>query len=270
MSVHADTRHLTTHELFRMRAAGEAIAMLTCYDATFARLMEDSGVDVLLVGDSLGMVLQGHDSTLPVSLDEIAYHVGCVARGCRRPMVVADMPFGTFQISPKESFRNAARLMAAGSQMVKIEGGSEMAETVQFLTTRGIPVCGHIGLLPQSVHQLGGYRVQGKDDSSAAKLKADALAMQSAGASIVLIEAVPAALAAEITASLRVPTIGIGAGKGTSGQVLVMHDMLDLTIGRKPRFVRNFMAGAGSVTEALQAYVRAVKDGSFPAAEHCY
>ena len=270
MSVHSETRRLTTHELFKMRAAGERIAMLTCYDATFARLMEASGVDVLLVGDSLGMVLQGHDSTLPVSLDEIAYHVGCVARGCRRPMVVADMPFGSFQVSPAESFRNAARLMAAGSQMVKVEGGTEMAETVQFMTTRGVPVCGHIGLLPQSVHQLGGYRVQGKDQASAAKLRADALAMQQAGASIVLMEAVPAALAAEITDLLHVPTIGIGAGKATSGQVLVMHDMLDLTAGKKPRFVRNFMAGAPSVQAAIEAYVRAVKDGSFPAAEHCY
>lgn len=270
MSVHNETRRLTTHDLFKMRAAGDRIAMLTCYDATFARLMEDAGVDMLLIGDSLGMVLQGHDSTLPVSLDEIAYHVACVARGCRRPMIVADMPFGTFQVSPKESFRNAARLMAAGSQMVKIEGGTEMAETVEFLTTRGIPVCGHIGLLPQSVHQLGGYRVQGKDEASAAKLRADALAMQQAGASVVLIEAVPSVLAGEVSASLRVPTIGIGAGNGTSGQVLVMHDMLDLTSGRKPRFVRNFMAGASSVAAAVEAYVQAVKDGSFPAAEHCY
>jgi 3-methyl-2-oxobutanoate hydroxymethyltransferase len=270
MSVHNETRRLTTHDLFRMRANNERIAMLTGYDATFAALLEAAGVDVVLIGDSLGMVLQGHDSTLPVSLDELAYHVACVARGCKRPLILADMPFATFQISPKEAFRNAARLMASGAQMVKIEGGAEMAETVAFLTTRGIPVCGHIGLTPQAVNQLGGYRVQGKDDASAARLKADALAMQDAGASIVLMEAMPAALAGAITASLHVPTIGIGAGAQTTGQVLVLHDMLDLTAGKKPRFVRNFMAGAPSVAAAVEAYVRAVKDGSFPAAEHCY
>ena len=270
MSVHADTRRLTTHDLFKMRASQDRIAVLTCYDATFAGLLERSGIDVILVGDSLGMVLQGHDSTLPVSLDDVAYHVSCVARGCRRPLILADMPFGSFQVSPAESFRNAARLMAAGSQMVKIEGGEAMAPTVSFLTSRGIPVCGHIGLTPQSVNQLGGYRVQGKDAASAARLRADAVAMQEAGASAVLMEAIPSPLAAEITALLAVPTIGIGAGKETTGQVLVLHDMLDLTAGRKPRFVRNFMAGADSVENAVAAYVRAVKDGSFPAAEHCY
>jgi 3-methyl-2-oxobutanoate hydroxymethyltransferase len=266
----AQTRRLTTHDLFRMRREGERIAMLTAYDATFAALLEAAGVDTILVGDSLGMVLQGHDSTLPVSLDDMAYHVACVVRGCRRPLIVADMPFGTFQVSAKESFRAAARLMAAGAQMVKIEGGNEMVETVNFLTTRGIPVCAHIGLTPQSVHQLGGYRVQGKDEASAARLRADASALEAAGASLVLMEAVPAALAADITAALHVPTIGIGAGHETSGQVLVLHDMLDLTAGRKPRFVRNFMAGAGSVQDAVAAYVAAVRDGSFPAPEHTY
>ena len=266
----AQARRLTTHDLFRMRREGQRIAMLTAYDASFAALLEAAEVDTILVGDSLGMVLQGHDSTLPVSLDDMAYHVACVTRGCRRPLIIADMPFGTFQVSAKESFRAAARLMAAGAQMVKIEGGNEMVETVNFLTTRGIPVCAHIGLTPQSVHQLGGYRVQGKDESSAARLAADACALEAAGASIVLIEAVPAPLATAITAALRVPTIGIGAGSGTSGQVLVLHDMLDVTAGKKPRFVRNFMAGAASVQDAVAAYVAAVRDGSFPAAEHTY
>jgi 3-methyl-2-oxobutanoate hydroxymethyltransferase len=270
MSVHADVRRLTTFDLFKLQRGGEKLAMLTCYDATFAGLCEQSGVDLLLVGDSLGMVLQGHDSTLPVSLDDMVYHTAAVARGSRRPLIVTDMPFGTSQVSPAETFKNAATLLAAGAQMVKIEGGAEMVETVRFCTSRGVPVCAHIGLTPQSVHQLGGYRVQGKDEAAAARLKADALALEAAGASLVLMEAVPAALAASITASLKVPTIGIGAGNATSGQVLVLHDMLDLTIGKKPRFVRNFMAGAASVGAAIAAYVQAVKDGSFPAAEHTY
>jgi 3-methyl-2-oxobutanoate hydroxymethyltransferase len=216
------------------------------------------------------MVLQGHDSTLPVTLDDMVYHTAAVARGARRALVVADMPFGTSQISPEDTFRNAARLMAAGAHMVKIEGGAEMTETVRFCTSRGIPVCAHIGLTPQSVHQLGGYRVQGKDGAAARQLEADAIALESAGASLVLIEAVPSAVADAISAALRVPTIGIGAGNGTGGQVLVVHDMLDLTLGKKPRFVRNFMEGSGSVRSAIACYVAAVKDGSFPAPEHCY
>jgi len=271
MSAHPDQiRRITTLELFRMRERGEKIAMLTSYDATFAALSDAAGVDILLIGDSLGMVLQGHDSTLPVTMDDMVYHTAAVARGSRRALVVADMPFGASQISPEETFRNAARLMAAGAQMVKIEGGAEMVETVRFCTSRGVPVCAHIGLTPQSVHQLGGYRVQGKDEASAQKLVADAKALEAAGAAIVLLEAVPSPVANAVTAALRVPTIGIGAGNGTSGQVLVVHDMLDLTLGKKPRFVRNFMAGAPSVREAIAAYVAAVKDSSFPGPEHCY
>lgn len=270
MSSQSDTARLSIRDLFRMRTTNEKIAVLTCYDATFAALCDTQGVDILLVGDSLGMVLQGHDSTLPVSLDHMIYHTAAVARGARRAMVMTDMPFGSSQISPAETFRNAAQLLAAGAQMVKIEGGAEMAETVAFCTTRGIPVCAHIGLTPQSVHQLGGYRVQGKDDASASRLKADALALQKAGASLVLLEAIPAALANEITALLDVPTIGIGAGNGTSGQVLVLHDMLNLTSGKKPRFVRNFMAESRSVGDAIACYVKTVKDESFPAAEHTY
>ncbi|QRJ63570.1 3-methyl-2-oxobutanoate hydroxymethyltransferase [Azospira restricta] len=264
------TRRMTHVDLTKMKAAGDKIAVLTCYDASFASLCDAAGVDALLIGDSLGMVLQGHDSTLPVTVADIAYHTAAVARGSRRPLIIADMPFGSFQESPQQAFRNAAALMAAGAQMVKIEGGAEMAETTHFLTSRGVPVCAHVGLTPQSVHQLGGYRVQGKDDAGATRLKADALAQQSAGATLIVLEAIPEALAADVTAQLAIPTIGIGASKECSGQVLVLHDMLDIAPGRKARFVKNFMAGQPSVAAAIAAYVAAVKDGSFPAAEHCY
>ncbi|MBS1198495.1 MAG: 3-methyl-2-oxobutanoate hydroxymethyltransferase [Proteobacteria bacterium] len=270
MSSHAETRRLTQLDLAKLAAGGEKIVMLTCYDASFAALSEAAGVDTLLIGDSLGMVVQGQDSTLPVTLQEIAYHTTCVKRGCQRPLIIADMPFGSFQESPQLAFRNAVTLMAAGAQMVKLEGGVEMAETTHFLTSRGIPVCGHIGLTPQSVHQFGGYRVQGKGESGAAKLKADALAQQQAGASLIVLEAIPETLAAETTALLTTPTIGIGASKACSGQVLVVQDMLDISPGRKARFVRNFMAGQPSIGAAIAAYVKAVKDGSFPAPEHCY
>ncbi|HPT48710.1 MAG TPA: 3-methyl-2-oxobutanoate hydroxymethyltransferase [Accumulibacter sp.] len=270
MSTHVATRRLTHVDLAKLRANGEKIAVLTCYDASFAQLCDDSGVDALLIGDSLGMVLQGHDSTLPVKLADIAYHTACVARGCRRPLIVADMPFGSFQESPQRALRNAVTLMAAGAQMVKLEGGVEMAETTRFLCSRGIPVCAHVGLTPQSVHQLGGYRVQGRDDSGAARLIADALSQQEAGASLIVLEAIPRQLAAETTARLTIPTIGIGASSDCSGQVLVLHDMLDISAGRKARFVRNFMAGQPSIAAAIAAYVAAVKDAGFPAAEHCY
>jgi len=270
MSVHSATRRLTQLDLAKMRTAGEKIAVLTCYDASFAHLCDAAGVEVLLIGDSLGMVLQGHDSTLPVTLANVAYHTSAVARGCKRPLIIADMPFGSFQESPQQAFRNAVLLMAAGAQMVKIEGGVGMAETTHFLTTRGIPVCAHVGLTPQSVHQLGGYRVQGKDDTGAAKLLADALAQQDAGAGLIVLEAIPSALAAEASRQLSIPSIGIGASKACSGQVLVLHDMLDITAGRKARFVRNFMAGQTSIAAAVAAYVAAVKDGSFTGPEHCY
>lgn len=270
MSAQAFTRRLTQTDLAGMKGNGERIAMLTCYDASFARACDAAGIDGLLIGDSLGMVVQGHDSTLPVSVEHIAYHVGCVRRGCQRPLIIADLPFGSFQESPQAAFRNAVALMAAGAQMVKLEGGGEMAETTRFLVSRGIPVCAHVGLTPQSVHQLGGYRVQGKGDDGAAQVLADAQAQENAGAALIVLEAIPAALAANITARLSIPTIGIGAGKDCSGQVLVLHDMLDVDGGRKPRFVRNFMAGSDSITAALAAYAGAVKDGSFPAPEHCY
>jgi 3-methyl-2-oxobutanoate hydroxymethyltransferase len=258
----------TLTKLQAMRDKGEKIAVLTCYDASFAALLEAQGVDVLLVGDSLGMVLQGHESTLPVTLDDMVYHTACVARGSRQAFIVADMPFGTFQISPQEAFAHTARLMVAGAQMVKLEGGASMLETVRFLTERGIPVCGHIGLTPQSVHQLGGYRVQGKEAAVAEKLLEDATALEQAGAGMIVLEAMPALLAAEITAALSIPTIGIGAGASCSGQVLVLHDMLDIYPGKKARFVKNYMQGAASIAEAVARYVAEVKASSFPGQEH--
>jgi len=259
---------LTT--LQAMRNKGEKIAVLTCYDASFAALLEAQGVDVLLVGDSLGMVLQGHETTLPVTLRDMIYHTECVARGAKQAFIVSDMPFGTSQVSPQETFVHAAQLMAAGAQMVKLEGGASMIETVRFLTGRGIPVCAHIGLTPQSVHQLGGYRVQGKESAAAQQLLQDAAALEQAGTGMVLLEAIPAALAAEITAALSVPTIGIGAGAACSGQVLVLHDMLDIFPGKKARFVKNYMQGANSIAAAVASYVAEVKAGSFPAAEHSF
>ncbi len=259
---------LTT--LQAMRSKGEKIAMLTCYDASFATLLENNGVDVLLVGDSLGMVIQGRESTLPVTIEQMAYHTSCVASGSQQAFVIADMPFGTSQFSARETFAHAVQLMQAGAEMVKLEGGAEMAETVAFLTSRGIPVCAHIGLTPQSVHQLGGYKVQGKGDAAAQKLLHDAQALQQAGAGIVLMEAIPAALAAEVTAQLSVPTIGIGAGAACSGQVLVVYDMLGIYPGKKARFVKDFMAGAGSVAQAVANYVAEVKAGTFPANEHSF
>jgi 3-methyl-2-oxobutanoate hydroxymethyltransferase len=275
MSVHtppppAERKPVTLLRLLQMHAQGEPIAMLTCYDASFAALLDDCGVDVLLVGDSLGMVIQGERSTLPVTVEHVAYHTRCVAQTARRAWLVADMPFGSYQSSPIAAYDNAARLMAAGAQMVKLEGGAWLAPTVRRMTTRGIPVCAHLGLTPQSIHALGGYRVQGRTDEAAAQLKRDALALQEAGATMLVLELVPAALAAEVTRSLAIPTIGIGAGADCSGQVLVLHDMLDVYPGRRPRFVRNFMDGAPSIRAAIEAYVAAVKDRSFPGPEHSY
>jgi len=253
-----------------MAQDGEKITMLTCYDASFAAVLDAAGVDTLLIGDSLGMVLQGHDSTLPVTLTDVIYHTACVARGSKRAWIIADMPFGTFQTGPADAFRNAAQLMAAGAQMVKVEGGETMVETIRFLTARGIPVCGHLGLTPQSVNMLGGYRIQGKTDFQAKQLIAEAKMLEEAGAGMLVLELIPAALSRQVTAALRIPTIGIGAGVDCSGQVLVLHDMLDVYPGKKARFVKNFLTGAGSVQGAVEAYVREVKAKTFPAAEHSY
>ena len=261
---------ITLNTLQKMAQEGNKITMLTCYDASFAAVLEAAGVETLLIGDSLGNVLQGHETTLPVTLRDIVYHTACVARGAKRAFIIGDLPFGTFQISPQDTFRNAAEIMAAGAQMVKLEGGAVMVETTRFLVDRGIPVCAHIGLTPQSVHTLGGYRVQGKTADAVEVLVADAQALEAAGAAIVLMEAMPAAAAKRVVQALRVPTIGIGAGPDVSGQVLVNYDMLDIFPGRKARFVRNFLQGATSIRGAIEAYVKAVKDKTFPAPEHCF
>jgi 3-methyl-2-oxobutanoate hydroxymethyltransferase len=261
---------ITLTELAQVRSRGEKLVMLTCYDASFAALCDEAGVELLLVGDSLGMVVQGHETTLPVSMDEMVYHTACVARGSKRGLVIADMPFGSYQASKEQALVNAARLMAAGGQMVKLEGGTPMLEAVRFLVERGIPVCGHVGLTPQAVHQLGGFRVQGKTADAAQALLDDAQALQEAGAAMLVLEAIPSTLAARVTAALAIPTIGIGAGAACSGQVLVLHDMLDIYPGRKAKFVRNFMAGADGVRSALRRYVEAVKSGEFPGPEHSF
>ncbi|MCX7662868.1 MAG: 3-methyl-2-oxobutanoate hydroxymethyltransferase [Tepidimonas fonticaldi] len=255
--------------LQEMRERGEKIAMLTAYDATFAAVADAAGVDCLLVGDSLGMVCQGRPSTVGVSLQEMCYHTESVVRGLRRVQgtvwVIGDLPFGSYQESREQAVRSAAALMQAGAHMVKLEGGGWTVETVRFLVERGIPVCAHLGLTPQTVHAIGGYRVQGRNDAEAQQLRRDALALQDAGATMLVLEMVPAALAAEITQQLpRCHTIGIGSGNGTAGQVLVMHDMLGIHLGKTPKFVRNFMDGAASVRDAMAAYVAAVKAGTFP------
>ncbi len=247
-----------------MYAAGEKIAMLTCYDAMFAHLLDEAGVDVLLVGDSLGTVLQGHPTTLPVSMDEMVYHTASVARGNRTAWLVADMPFGSYQSSTESALHNAVRLMQAGAHMVKLEGGGWTAPIVQRMVDRGIPVCAHLGFTPQSVHALGGYRVQGREESGGNQLRQHAEELAAAGAGMIVIEMIPAALARDLTQKLTVPVIGIGAGVGCSGQVLVMHDMLGLSFGKTPRFVRDFLEGNSSIENAVRQYVADVKAGSFP------
>ena len=259
----------TIHTLKNMKAAGEKIAMLTCYEASFARLMSEQGVDVLLVGDSLGMAVQGKSSTLPVSLDDICYHTAAVARGNEQALIMADLPFGSYQQSKKQAFAAAAQLMAAGAHMVKLEGGAWIAETTAFLQQRGIPVCAHIGLTPQSVNTLGGYKVQGRG-AAAAQLMDDAQAHANAGADVVLMECVPAQLAAQVTAELSCPTIGIGAGVDCDGQVLVMHDMLGIYHGKTAKFVKNFMQGQNSIQAAIATYVAEVKAKTFPAEIHSF
>jgi 3-methyl-2-oxobutanoate hydroxymethyltransferase len=261
--------NVTLPILQQMRDTGQKIAMLTCYDASFAKLMNKCGVDVLLIGDSLGMVCQGQNTTIPVEMDHMIYHTKCVAAGNERALLLADLPFGTYG-TPEKALENAAALLKAGAHAVKLEGESWTVPIVQLLTQRGIPVCAHIGLTPQSVHQLGGYRVQGKSTDAATRLTNAALALQEAGAGMVLLEAVPAALGKAITALLRVPTIGIGAGPDCSGQVLVSYDALGISPGNPARFVKNFMEKNIDVAQAIHAFVCEVKNANFPAAEHCY
>ncbi|HEY7656083.1 MAG TPA: 3-methyl-2-oxobutanoate hydroxymethyltransferase [Burkholderiales bacterium] len=261
---------ITLATLQKMAQEGSRIAMLTCYDASFAAVLEAAGVDSLLVGDSLGNVLQGHESTLPVTLRDMVYHTQCVARGSKRAFIVGDMPFATFQVSPQDAFRNAAELMAAGAHTVKIEGGRPMLDTIEFLTDRGVPVCGHLGLTPQSVHALGGYRVQGRGEDAGQQLLKEAKLLEQAGAGMIVLEAIPAALAGAVTEALKIPTIGIGAGVDCSGQVLVLHDMLDVYPGRKAKFVKNFMRTTGSIQGAVELYVKEVKARTFPGPEHSF
>jgi 3-methyl-2-oxobutanoate hydroxymethyltransferase len=266
----AKPARITVPALRAMARDGVKIAMLTCYDASFAALAERAGVDILLIGDSLGNVIQGHATTLPVTLADTLYHTRAVARGCTRPLVVADLPFGTYQESPAQAYATSVAAMQAGAQMVKLEGGQWLAPTVRFLVERGVPVCGHIGLQPQSVNTLGGYRVQGKTDEAAQAMLADAHALSDAGAALIVIELVPRELGARITRESGAATIGIGAGPDCAGQVLVIYDALGIQTGKPARFVRNFMTGSDGVESAIARYVAAVKDGSYPAAEHCF
>jgi len=264
-----DAVRITT--LKRMKAEGRRIACLTAYDAGFARLLSDVGVPVLLVGDSLGMVVQGRDSTLPVTLDDMVYHSTAVARAANGALVIADLPFGSYS-DPQRALCSSVRLMQAGAQMVKLEGGNPaMLAVIEAVSAAGIPVCAHLGLLPQSVHKAGGYRVQGKQPAQADELRAAALAVQASGAELLVLECIPTALATDITRSLDIPVIGIGAGPGCDGQVLVLYDMIGLTPEPLPRFCRNFLSGNdGGLAGAIRAYIGAVEDGSFPAAEHQY
>jgi len=262
---------VTVAQLSAMKRRGERISCLTVYDYSFAHILEQAGVNILLVGDSLGMVIQGHETTLPVSMGDVVYHTQCVSRGCNDALVIADMPFGSYQGSPQSAFENAARLVGeGGAHMVKIEGGVVMAETVTFLVDRGIPVCGHIGLTPQSVNQLGGFRVQGREESAAEALRRDARNLEEAGASLLIIEAIPAQLAKSITDSLSIPTVGIGAGPDTDGQVLVLYDVLGLFPRKSPKFSKDFLEGKGSVLEAVKVFVEDVRARRFPGPEHSF
>ncbi len=263
-------RAITVPHLREMKKAGEKIVSLTAYDASFAAQCEAAGVDVVLVGDSLGNVVQGHASTLPVSLDDMVYHCVAVARGLSSVLLLADLPFMSFR-NEDVAMQSAARLMAeGGAAMVKLEGADYVLDVIDALARRAVPVCAHLGLTPQSVHKFGGYRVQGKTKSAAEQLLNDAKAVEQAGAELLVLECVPAALATRISDELSIPTIGIGAGPGCDGQVLVVYDMLGITSGKAPKFSRNFLAGRDSVTEAMRAYADAVRSGEFPAGEHSF
>lgn len=263
-----DPRPVTVSRLRRMKSDGERIAALTAYDYTFARLLDDAGVDLVLVGDSLGMVMQGRESTIPVTVDEIVYHTRCVAAGARRALVMADLPFMSYP-DVGTALANAGRLMKeGGARMVKLEGAGQQAAIVSALAGAGVPVCAHLGLQPQLVHKIGGYRIQGRESDAAEAMVQDARAMEAAGADVLVVECIPAALGRRLAAELAIPVIGIGAGAGCDGQILVVQDMLGITPGRAPKFARDFMPGATGIADAVSRYVAAVRDGSFPAAEH--
>ena len=267
----ASKSRITVTELSAMKSRSERISCLTVYDYSFAHILDEAGVEILLVGDSLGMVIQGHETTLPVSMHDVMYHTQCVSRACRNALVIADMPFGSFQESPQSAFENAACLLGqGGAHMVKIEGGAVMAPTLSFLVERGIPVCGHLGLTPQSVNQFGGFRVQGRQESAAEQLRRDARSLDEAGASLLILEAMPSDLAKDITESVSAPTIGIGAGPDTDGQVLVLYDLLGIYPKKSPKFSKNFLEGKGSVADAARAFVEDVRAGRFPGPEHSF
>lgn len=266
----AERKPVTLTTLAKMKADGEKIACITAYDASFAQAVDRAGADVVLVGDSLGMVIQGHENTVPVTVDDIIYHCRAVARGLRHPLLIADMPFMSYSTQEK-ALVNAGRMMAeGGAAMVKLEGGAIQVDIVSYLSERGIPVCAHIGLTPQFVHKLGGFKVQGREEAAARQMREDALALQEAGADLVLLECVPSALGTAITGEARVPVIGIGAGPDTDGQILVLYDILGITQGRKPRFARNYLQDGNNIESAINAYVAEVKAGAYPAAEHCF
>jgi 3-methyl-2-oxobutanoate hydroxymethyltransferase len=265
------TRKSVTVPALRERCnGGPAITMLTCYDACFAKVLDECGVDVLLVGDSLGMVLQGHNTTIPVTISDMVYHTSSVARAKPKSLIMADLPFGSYQESPEQAYRNASAVLAAGAQMVKLEGGAWLAPTIEFLTTRSIPVCAHVGLTPQSIHALGAYKVQGRDDHSAEQIIKDSKVLESAGAEMLVAELIPTELGRKLTSALSIPTIGIGAGPHMTGQVLVLHDMLGLSSGKRPRFVKNFLASSGDIATAVTQFVTEVRSGTFPAPEHSF
>jgi 3-methyl-2-oxobutanoate hydroxymethyltransferase len=268
MSTQSGRKAITLSTLLRMKEQGEKFSCLTSYDACFARLLDEAGVEVILVGDSLGMVLQGHDSTLPVTMADMIYHMACVKRGTRHAFLIADMPFMSYS-SETQTLENAAALMRAGAQMVKLEGGAWICHTTRLLTERGIPVCAHMGLTPQSINRIGGYHVQGRDPDQADQMIQEAVMLQDAGANILLLECVPRQLAKLITETLEIPVIGIGAGPDTSAQVMVLHDLLGIS-PITPRFVHNFLQDTGSISGALKAYVEAVRTQTFPAAQHCF
>lgn len=260
---------ITTATLLKLKQQGEKITMLTAYDASFAKLFADSGVETLLIGDSLGMVLQGQSDTLPVTIEQIAYHTRCVRAGAPQAFVIADMPFMSYA-TMEQTFASVTPLMQAGANMVKMEGGEFLLPTIKALTERGVPVCGHIGLTPQSVHVFGGFKVQGRDDSAAEHILTQALALEAAGVQLLVVECIPAQLAQRISQALRIPVIGIGAGVDTDGQVLVMHDLLGISSGYIPKFSKNFLAETGDIKKAISKYVADVKQGAFPGPEHSF
>ncbi|MFM5871834.1 3-methyl-2-oxobutanoate hydroxymethyltransferase [Aeromonas veronii] len=260
---------ITTASLLKMKQEGQKFTAITAYDATFAKLFDDEGAHVLLIGDSLGMVLQGGQDTLAVNMDEMVYHTRCVARGASNALIIADMPFMSYA-TPEQTYQNAARLMAAGARMVKMEGGDWLCDSIRHLTRNGVPVCGHLGLTPQSVHVFGGFKVQGRDEFQAQEIYRQALELQAAGIQLLVLECVPSSLAERISKALRIPVIGIGAGPATDGQILVMHDAFGVTSGYVPKFTKNFLAETGDVRAAIRLYVQQVSEGSFPGPEHCF